>query len=91
MRRVFITGSTDGLGRAAARALLDEDHEIVLDSRSCERDPGWVATKMGGPGAPDDFEMGYRTQTWLAVSDDQKSIGQHHRSKYMARVIPRLY
>ena len=33
-------------------------------------DPGWVATKMGGPGAPDDFEMGYRTQTWLAVSDD---------------------
>lgn len=33
-------------------------------------DPGWVATKMGGAGAPDDFEMGYRTQTWLAVSDD---------------------
>jgi len=33
-------------------------------------DPGWVATKMGGRGAPDDFEMGYRTQTWLAVSDD---------------------
>ena len=21
-------------------------------------DPGWVATKMGGPGAPDDFELG---------------------------------
>jgi len=33
-------------------------------------DPGWVPTKMGGPGAPDDFEMGYLTQTWLAVSDD---------------------
>jgi NAD(P)-dependent dehydrogenase (short-subunit alcohol dehydrogenase family) len=33
-------------------------------------DPGWVATKMGGPGAPDDFEKGYLTQTWLAVSDD---------------------
>jgi NAD(P)-dependent dehydrogenase (short-subunit alcohol dehydrogenase family) len=33
-------------------------------------DPGWVPTKMGGPGAPDDFEKGYRTQTWLAVSDD---------------------
>lgn len=33
-------------------------------------DPGWVATKMGGPGAPDDFETGYRTQTFLAVSDD---------------------
>jgi NAD(P)-dependent dehydrogenase (short-subunit alcohol dehydrogenase family) len=33
-------------------------------------DPGWVPTKMGGPGAPDDLEMGHQTQTWLAVSDD---------------------
>jgi NAD(P)-dependent dehydrogenase (short-subunit alcohol dehydrogenase family) len=46
-------------------------------------DPGWVATKMGGPGAPDDFEMGYRTQTWLAVSDDPAAVVSgrywHHR------------
>jgi NAD(P)-dependent dehydrogenase (short-subunit alcohol dehydrogenase family) len=46
-------------------------------------DPGWVATKMGGPGAPDDFEQGYLTQTWLAVSDDPaaKVSGHywHHR------------
>jgi NAD(P)-dependent dehydrogenase (short-subunit alcohol dehydrogenase family) len=46
-------------------------------------DPGWVPTKMGGPGAPDDFEMGYLTQTWLAVSDDPAASvsGQywHHR------------
>src|SRR5437763_11849696 len=34
---VFITGSTDGLGRAAARALLDEGHEVVLHARSRER------------------------------------------------------
>lgn len=33
-------------------------------------DPGWVPTRMGGPRAPDDLEMGHRTQTWLAVSDD---------------------
>jgi NAD(P)-dependent dehydrogenase (short-subunit alcohol dehydrogenase family) len=33
-------------------------------------DPGWVPTKMGGAGAPDDLEMGHLTQTWLAVSDD---------------------
>ena len=33
-------------------------------------DPGWVPTKMGGLGAPDDLEMGHLTQTWLAVSDD---------------------
>lgn len=33
-------------------------------------EPGWVATKMGGPGAPDDLDAGRRTQVWLAVSDD---------------------
>jgi NAD(P)-dependent dehydrogenase (short-subunit alcohol dehydrogenase family) len=33
-------------------------------------EPGWVPTKMGGPGAPDDFDAGSRTQVWLAVSDD---------------------
>jgi NAD(P)-dependent dehydrogenase (short-subunit alcohol dehydrogenase family) len=33
-------------------------------------DPGWVPTKMGGPAATDDLELGYLTQTWLAVSDD---------------------
>lgn len=33
-------------------------------------DPGWVPTKMGGAGANDDFELGYRTQTWLAVSNE---------------------
>ena len=37
-------------------------------------DPGWVPTKMGGPGAPDDLQKGYETQTWLAVSDDQKAM-----------------
>ena len=33
-------------------------------------EPGWVATKMGGPGAPDDLDQAHRTQAWLAVSDD---------------------
>ena len=33
-------------------------------------DPGWVPTKMGGPTATGDLQMGYLTQTWLAVSDD---------------------
>jgi len=32
--------------------------------------PGWVATRMGGAGAPDDLDQGDRTQAWLAVSDD---------------------
>ncbi len=33
-------------------------------------DPGWVPTKMGGPGAPDDLRLGHLTQEWLATSDD---------------------
>jgi NAD(P)-dependent dehydrogenase (short-subunit alcohol dehydrogenase family) len=33
-------------------------------------DPGWVPTKMGGPGAPDDLVMGHQTQVWLATADD---------------------
>jgi len=33
-------------------------------------EPGWVPTKMGGAGAPEDLDEGYRTQVWLAVSDD---------------------
>jgi NAD(P)-dependent dehydrogenase (short-subunit alcohol dehydrogenase family) len=46
-------------------------------------DPGWVPTKMGGRGAPDDLQKGYETQVWLAVSDDEKArvSGRyfHHR------------
>jgi NAD(P)-dependent dehydrogenase (short-subunit alcohol dehydrogenase family) len=33
-------------------------------------EPGWVPTKMGGTGAPDDMEQAHRTQAWLAASDD---------------------
>lgn len=36
-------------------------------------DPGWVPTKMGGPGAPDNLQKGYETQVWLAVSNDEKA------------------
>jgi NAD(P)-dependent dehydrogenase (short-subunit alcohol dehydrogenase family) len=50
-------------------------------------DPGWVPTKMGGPGAPDDLDLGHQTQEWLAVSDDPQAMttggywhhGQRHR------------
>ena len=34
-------------------------------------EPGWVPTKMGGPGAPDDLSLAPVTQAWLAVSDDR--------------------
>jgi NAD(P)-dependent dehydrogenase (short-subunit alcohol dehydrogenase family) len=46
-------------------------------------DPGWVPTRMGGAGAPDDLAMGHETQSWLAVSDDPAALVSgkywHHR------------
>jgi len=54
-------------------------HDVLLafavarlwpDVLSNALEPGWVATKMGGPSATDDLDQGHRTQVWLAVSDD---------------------
>lgn len=36
-------------------------------------DPGWVPTRMGGKGAPDDLRLGHVTQVWLATSDDAEA------------------
>jgi NAD(P)-dependent dehydrogenase (short-subunit alcohol dehydrogenase family) len=43
------------------------------DVLSNSLEPGWVPTKMGGSGAPDDMDQAHRTQVWLAVSDDPKA------------------
>ena len=42
-------------------------------------EPGWVPTKMGGAGAPDDLALGPTTQVWLAVSNDPAAriTGRH--------------
>ena len=67
-------------------------HDVLLsfavarlfpEVKSNSLEPGWVPTKMGGAGAPDDLEEGHLTQTWLAVSDEAtaKVSGAywHHR------------
>jgi NAD(P)-dependent dehydrogenase (short-subunit alcohol dehydrogenase family) len=36
-------------------------------------EPGWVPTRMGGAGAPDDIDHGHRTQAWLAAGDDPRA------------------
>jgi NAD(P)-dependent dehydrogenase (short-subunit alcohol dehydrogenase family) len=41
------------------------------DVKSNALEPGWVATKMGGPSAPDDLHLGCVTQAWLATSEDE--------------------
>lgn len=53
------------LSMAAARKWPDVYSNAV--------DPGWVPTKMGGSGAPDNLQKGYETQCWLAVSNDDKA------------------
>ena len=64
------------LGMAVARKWRDVYSNAV--------DPGWVPTKMGGHGAPDDLQKGYETQTWLAISNDSRAkvSGRyfHHRT-----------
>lgn len=50
MALVFITGSSDGLGRAAAQSLLGGGHQVVLHARSAERAAsiGEVASRASG-------------------------------------------
>jgi NAD(P)-dependent dehydrogenase (short-subunit alcohol dehydrogenase family) len=54
-------------------------HDVILafavarkwpDVLSNALEPGWVPTKMGGAGAPDDLDAAPRTQVWLATSDE---------------------
>jgi hypothetical protein len=36
-------------------------------------DPGWVRTKTGGAGAPDDLRLAHLTQEWMATGDDPQA------------------
>ncbi|MBP1233619.1 NAD(P)-dependent dehydrogenase (short-subunit alcohol dehydrogenase family) [Arthrobacter sp. PvP102] len=51
-------------------------------------DPGWVPTRMGGAGAPDDLRLGHLTQEWLATSDDPEAVTSggywHHQHREKA-------
>lgn len=58
-------------------------HDVILAFAVARRwpevysnalEPGWVATKMGGPSAPDDLDAAPRTQVWLATSDDPQAL-----------------
>ncbi|MCP9489303.1 MAG: hypothetical protein MSC31_05445 [Solirubrobacteraceae bacterium MAG38_C4-C5] len=53
-----------------AAAIARRWPQVVSSSVS----PGWVATKMGGAGAPDDLDAASVTQAWLAVSDDEAAL-----------------
>ena len=61
MSRIFITGSADGLGRAAAGVLIGEGHDVVLHARTRER-----AAALG--------DLGSAAQT-RDLADQVNSIG----------------
>ena len=70
-------------------------HDVILafavarlwpDVLSNALEPGWVATKMGGRGAPDDMDAAPRTQVWLATSDDPQALVS---GKYFYHLKPR--
>lgn len=72
------------LGTALTFALARRWPEVISNAV----DPGWVPTRMGGPGAPDDLREGHLTQTWLATSSDAAALTSgavwHHRRKSAA-------
>lgn len=37
-------------------------------------DPGWIKTKVEGPGAPDAIELGSDTPVWLATSNEARAL-----------------
>src|ERR1700748_1622165 len=56
-------------------------------------EPGWVATKMGGAGAPGDIDQAHQTQVWLAVSDEPAArvTGQYFYHMRPRPVNPEAY
>ena len=51
LARIFITGSSDGLGLLAARLLIDQGHEVVLHGRNDSRSQDALAAAPGARGA----------------------------------------
>ncbi len=56
-------------------------------------DPGWIRTRMGGPGATDPLPLGAETPVWLAVSDDPEALvsGRYLKRRRQLRANPAAY
>ncbi|HEX6518789.1 MAG TPA: SDR family NAD(P)-dependent oxidoreductase [Streptosporangiaceae bacterium] len=53
--------------------------------RSNAVDPGWIKTKLGGPGATDELPVGASTQVWLAVSGDELTVSDDEEATASGR------
>ena len=69
-------------------------HDLILSKAVARKwpdvysnavEPGWVPTKMGGPGATDDLQKGYETQVWLATGEDARVSGRYFFHQKEAR------
>jgi NAD(P)-dependent dehydrogenase (short-subunit alcohol dehydrogenase family) len=56
-------------------------------------DPGWIRTRMGGPGATDDLPEGSETQVWLATSAEPEATvtGRYFKRRRQLRANPQAY
>ena len=56
-------------------------------------DPGWIRTRMGGPGATDELPAGAETQVWLATSDEPAATvtGRYFKRRRELRAHPKAY
>jgi NAD(P)-dependent dehydrogenase (short-subunit alcohol dehydrogenase family) len=74
----------DWLGSKAAGSYSDSKLFVTAFAAALARlwpevissavDPGWVPTRMGGPGATGDLRQGHLTQEWLATSHDPQAL-----------------
>jgi NAD(P)-dependent dehydrogenase (short-subunit alcohol dehydrogenase family) len=74
MARIFITGSTDGLGRAAARTLIDGGHEVVLHARNPDRASALAELAPRSAGVVLG-NLGSRAET-LGIAEQVNAIGR---------------
>lgn len=56
-------------------------------------DPGWIKTRMGGPGAPDELPDGAETQVWLATAEPAEVgfSGRYLKRRQSLRANPAAY
>ncbi|HTS05234.1 MAG TPA: SDR family NAD(P)-dependent oxidoreductase [Candidatus Eisenbacteria bacterium] len=111
-RLVYLSSGLHNQGDASLKDLLWQErtwqglqaysdtkfHDVLLAFSVARRwpvvlsnavEPGWVATKMGGPNASDDLDQGHRTQVWLAASEDVKAKVSGEYFFHMRRRAPK--
>ena len=82
MASIFVTGSSDGIGRETARQLIADGHRVVLHARDEARAKDTLATH--------ELEIGASTQVWLAAGGSPVT-GRFFKWKRELRANPEAY